>query len=299
MKKHRKLRIFIIALVALLLIIIAVALIKYFSGYEIYKDISYGDSEINSMDVYIPKRAYSRESNGCILFIHGGSWSGGDKAEETARCRLLASHGYIVASVNYTLRNEENAEEYTVFGVLDELDAALLRIKDFSDERGIQIDKAALSGYSAGAHLAMLYSYSRYDTAPIELAFTASMAGPADICPEVWGEDLTVRIAKLLTGEVLTEEELLTERAHDVLSSISPTSFISENTPPTLIMHGGRDTVVPKENAESLIEKLSQSRVPYDYIYLKDSDHMLIQNPIGHLSYYKTLIEYCKRYFNK
>ncbi len=297
MKKGFK--IFFLVFFSALLLAVAWCLASYFGGYEIHRDVRYGEKDLNMMDVYLPREAYKRESNGVILFIHGGSWSGGDKSDETIRCRMLASQGYIVANVNYTLWSEETADTYTVFDVLDELDAALLQVQEFAAARGIAIDKAATVGYSAGAHLAMLYAYSRGEDSPVEIVFTASMAGPADISPEVWGEDMAIRVAHLLTGAEITPEMLHSGDADEILASISPVSFIDENTPPTLMMQGGADTIVPPKNADSLVEKFQANEVPHDYIYLKNSDHSLLQNPIRHARFYGMLFEYCKQYFGK
>jgi acetyl esterase/lipase len=290
-----------ISLVALLLAVIW-TLVCYFGAYTLYRDVSYGEKEVNVMDVYIPREEYRGESNGVILFIHGGSWSGGDKAEETIRCRLLASKGYIVANVNYTLWSEETSDTYHVSQVLDDLDAALLQVQKFASQKevgGLNVDKAAVVGYSAGAHLAMLYTYSRGDTAPMEIVFAASMAGPADISPEVWGEDMTIRVARRLTGEEITPDMLRSGEADALLSSISPVSHIDMNTPPTLFMQGGKDPVVPPANADSLAEKFAENEIPYDYIRLENSDHLLLQNPIKHAKFYGMLFEYCEMYFYK
>ena len=286
-------------LIAALLLPIGWGLLGYFFAYTLYRDVSYGEKEANVMDVYIPGEAYRRESNGVILFIHGGSWSGGDKADETIRCRMLASKGYLVANVNYTLWSEETADTYHVSQVLDELDAALLCVQDFANQKGITVDKAATVGYSAGAHLAMLYAYSRGEDAPMDIVFVASMAGPADISPAVWGEDMTIRVARRLTGVEISPEMLRSGEADEILASISPVSFIDENTPPTLLMQGGKDPVVPPANADSLVEQFNAHTVPYDYIPLKDSDHSLLQNPIKHLKFYGLLFEYCERYLSK
>ena len=285
-------------LVALFISIVG-GLVIFFGTYTLYRDVSYGEKEANVMDIYIPNKAYRRESNGVILFIHGGSWSGGDKSEEAFRCRMLASQGYIVANVNYTLWSEQTANTYHVSQVLDELDAALLRVQSFALERGITVDKAAPVGYSAGAHLAMLYAYSRAETAPMDIAFVASMAGPAIVSPAVWGEDMAIRVTRRLTGVEISPEMLRSGEADALLASISPASFIGKSTPPTLLMHGGKDTVVPPANADSLVEHFTSNAVPYDYIHLKDSDHSLLQNPIKHLKFYGMLFEYCKRYFGK
>ena len=288
---------FIIGICLFFLLLIGAGGLKYFLGYSVFRDVSYGEAKACVMDVYIPKRASRRENNGCVLLIHGGSWSGGDKREEELKCRLLASHGYIAASVNYTLWSEQTAAEYTVFGVLDELDTALGELKSFLGDKGISTDKAAIGGYSAGAHLAMLYSYSRADTAPMEIAFTLNMAGPSDVCSAVLGNEMTVRIAQRLTGKEISEDMLLSGEADQLLASISPVSYVNENTPPTLIAHGGRDDVVPLGNAEALIERLHEYSVEHEYIYMKASNHMLIQNPIKRMEYLKATLEYCKAYF--
>ncbi|MBO7195866.1 MAG: alpha/beta hydrolase [Clostridia bacterium] len=282
----------------ILLILLAVFIFSYFTGYKVYRNVSYGDGEQNVMDVYLPNEANLRDNNGCVLFIHGGSWSGGDKWEEEARCRLLASRGYMAVSMNYTLISDENADVYTVFAVLDEIDAALSTAVSFAAERGIAIDQAATSGYSAGAHLAMLYAYSRADSAPVEIKFTSSMAGPADISPAVWGNDLAARIGTILSGEEITVEMLGDDAVKELLVSISPVSYITCDSVPTAIIQGGNDTTVSPANADSLIKHLSENSVAYDYVHLKDSDHSLLQNPILHLSYYNLLLDYCDAYFD-
>ena len=157
--------------------------------------------------------------------------------------------------------------------------------------------KMAISGYSAGAHLAMLYAYSRGDEAPLDIAFVANMAGPADISPDVWGEDMTVRIARLLTGREVTTEMLHRGEADELLSLISPVEHVCESSPPTLTMHGCKDSVVPLENALSLKERLTENAVENEFVYLKNSDHSLIHNPIKHLKFYGLILDYCEKYF--
>lgn len=283
-------------LIITLLLLISITAIKLLSGYKMYNDVKYGEKDINVMDIYLPRDAKNNEENGCVLFIHGGSWSSGDKKEEDIRCRLLASHGYISATMNYTLNNGLE-EDYNVFNVLDEIELSLLKIKEFASENGINITKFATSGYSAGAHLSMLYSYSRINSSPVEIVFTANMAGPSDISEEVWGENMSKRIGKLLMGLDVDDEKNDYLITNELLLSISPTSYINEFTPPSIIMHGGKDDVVPINNANSLISKFNEFSVPYEFIFLEDSDHMLIQNPIKHLGYLSTLLKFCNKYF--
>lgn len=277
-------------------VIIAAFLLSFYVGYEVYHDVSYGDSEANLMDIYLPNSAYKRENNGCVMFIHGGAWMGGDKREEELRCRMLASRGYIAFTVNYTLYSEENRDTYSVFSVLDELEAAFSFLKVFAAERGISIDMAATSGYSAGAHLSLLYSYSRSVGAPFDIKFAASMAGPADISDAVWGREMAATIGSLLLGTEISPDGLSGE-AEALLRSVSPVSYVNGGTPPTLFIQGKRDSVVPLGNAETLEYRLMENFVSYDAIYSKKSDHSLSANPLKYLKFHKMLLKYCESYF--
>lgn len=284
----------ILLLVALVLIGLGAA--YCFVGCRVYKDVSYLDDLACKMDIYIPRSVDIDEPQGVILFIHGGSWSGGDKSDEALRSRLLASFGYVTASINYTLWTEETKYDYNVLDVLDEIDAALFGIRAFLSEQGIEVSKVAIAGYSAGAHLAMLYSYSRHGTAPLDIAFVSSMAGPSDISEDAWGRDMAKRVGFRLTGVEITDEILDSGKADALLASVSPVTYVTPDSPPTLIMHGGKDDVVPVANADSLISQLEQNSVTHDYVYMDRSNHMLIQNPLAHVTYFGLMLKYCRTY---
>ncbi len=268
-----------------------------FGGYEVYRDLSYGDGEREIMDIYIPDKAYQREKNGCVLFLHGGSWAVGDKSEEDLRCRSLAGRGYIAAAMNYTLYTEENKDSYTVDAVLDQIDLAFGYIKSFAEDMGITVSYGATSGYSAGAHLSMLYSFSRGDTAPLDIKFTANLAGPADINPDIWGDDMAMLIGERLSGKTITRDMLDSKEAEQIFEKISPVSYVNESTPPSIFVYGGKDDLVTVENGESLKKRFDEAGVEYDYIFLPNSTHALIHNPARRLSYIFLVKSYCNKYF--
>ncbi|MBE6656669.1 MAG: alpha/beta hydrolase [Ruminococcaceae bacterium] len=292
-----KKRLLLFAIILAVVLPVTPFVFSFFRGYDIHTEMCYGEAPQNTMDIYMPK-GIEGETRGVVLFIHGGSWMGGDKNEEALRCRILASRGYIAATMNYTLRTEENADSYTVFSVLDEIDAALDAVKDFAALHGVTVEKAGVSGYSAGAHLALLYAYSRAHSAPVEIAFASSMAGPADISERSFGTDMTKRIATLLTGVTVTDEMLESGEADELLASVSPTMHVTPSSPPTAMIQGGRDNIVPPSNAQVLAETLDKNGVAHDFIYLKNSDHSLLQNFFKHLSYYKLLVRYADTYLS-
>ena len=110
---------------------------------------------------------------------------------------------------------------------------------------------------------------------------------------------MAIRVTRRLTGVEISPEMLRSGEANEIFASISPTSFIDKNTPPTLLMQGEKDTVVPPANADALVEKFTVFGIPFDNIRLENSDHSLLQNSIKHLKFYGMLFEYCKRYFGK
>ncbi len=267
----------------------------YSTDYTVYTDVVYSDaSERNILDIYIPQAAYDREENGFILFIHGGSWTSGNKEDKAAMCIETAAKGYIAATMSYTLRSGEAAESYKVDTVLDEIGLAIQKIKDFAAEKGIKITKAALSGYSAGAHLSMLYAYSRADESPVEIAFTANRVGPSDFSTEAWGSS-GPSLARSLAGKEISAK--LSE--DEVVAYVSPAAYVTKDSVPSLFAYGGLDVIVPAGNRESILNAFDKAGAEYDFVFYPLNGHGLKVNRITPAAreYSKKLFEYCEKYF--
>jgi len=146
----------------------------------------YEKNERNTYSLYIPYSATQRksENNNIILFVHGGSWIGGDKESLDPFCRIYAQMGYITATLGYTLLNG-NYKDYNIFRQLDEITACIqsiiakLKEQNF-DENKLEI---AIAGYSAGAHLTLLYSYLMKNS-PVPIKFAVNICGPVSLEPK-------------------------------------------------------------------------------------------------------------------
>ena len=141
----------------------------------------YDKNERNYFDLYIPKTAENRKNdiNGIFLWIHGGTWIEGSKESMEGFCQLTAAQGYISASLSYTLLIK-NFTDFNIFKIIDEITSCIKAIKKELKGRGFDENKLrlAIGGYSAGAHLTLLYSYlvKKLDIIPVE--FLIDMAGP-------------------------------------------------------------------------------------------------------------------------
>lgn len=268
--------------------------------YDVYKDISYGEASIQCMDIYVPKTAYGNEYNGCVLFIHGGSWLGGDKKEMKSDCEALAEKGYIAATMNYTLYSDEYSGINIAEIMMNDVGTAIEKIKAFSSEKGLNITKLATSGYSAGGHISMLFSYSRPQSSAIELVFTANRVGPASFDPQSWptGDGLMgYGLASTLSGIEVTEEMIADGSAQAVVDLVSPVYYVNENTIPSLFAYGGKDALVNIHNGEMLKQAFENCGAKYDYIVFPNSNHDLGSDKDKYEQYNAVLADYLETYF--
>lgn len=271
----------------------------YNTDYEVFSDIVYSKaSERNVLDLYIPRAAYSRKENGFLLFIHGGSWATGNKEDKAADCIEAAAKGYIAATMSFTLRSGETEESYAVDTVLDEIGLAVAKVKQFAAEKGIKITKVAPSGYSSGAHLAMMYSYARIKRSPVKIAFTANRVGPSDFSAEAWGKSGPA-LARSLAGKKVTERFIKEGREDEITAYVSPVTYVTKNSVPSLFGYGALDVVVPAGNRESMIAAFKNAGATYDYVFYPVSGHGLKLNHITPAArkYTAKLFEYCEKYF--
>lgn len=261
--------------------------------YDTYS-LRYGEKSSNKMDIFVPESAYDNEYNGIILNLHGGSWVSGSKEERTKELRRIVGNGYILATMNYSLyKGGSSVSGYTM---LDEITQALNEIQRFSEEKNLNITKVCMMGYSAGAHLAAWYAYSRPQESPIEIVLAAYRVAPCDFSPKAWGGS-GYEIASLLAGQNITDEMKKDGRAEEIVKAVSPVYYINENSLPTVCAYGGADLVVPAGNASSMKKALEESGIDYTYVMFPNSGHMLESDSDCTAQYNRALYAYLKTYF--
>ena len=240
--------------------------------YYSYTNINYGEHERHYLDLVIPKR--DKIPSGIILYIHGGGWTTGDKKAFSDSLKSTAEKGYIASSINYRYAN---GNTITYENILDDIDAALTKVKFILQEKGILVDKVMLTGLSAGAHLSLMYAYTRVNTAPIKPVAVASYAGPTNLYDNNFYitshvEDIKKLIFSISGANIIKGS--LTD-SKDALLAASPINYVNENTVPTLICHGTKDDVVPYSNANKLYDLLTLYNVETELITFHNSGHGL------------------------
>lgn len=269
---------------------------------KVFYDIPFGQWGDTSYDLYVPNKLNEKKECALILFIHGGSFSAGDKADEDAWCKFFASKGYITATINYSLMNDEGHSNINLMN--EQIFSCVAAIKQDCHNRGYDITQMATSGQSAGGCLAMLYAYSHDEDSPIPVKFVFQQTGPASFHIEHWGGEVTndsypevVTAVMGWTGKKITEQMVADGTYLSYINEISPLSLVDENTVPTLCAYSTEDAAVPPQIKFILFEQFEKYGVTYEFVHYENSNHGLMHDPEKQEYFVNRALEYCDLFF--
>jgi len=248
------------------------------SQVEVRGDVSFLDpSRPEKLDVYLPKSHKTGEKSPAVLLIHGGGWKEGDKRQprEIEFGTTLAENGYVAASINYALRS---AGKFPLN--LQDCKNGVRYLRAHADELGIDPDRISVMGGSAGGHLALLVAYTADQP---YLAPTQPYPGISDkvsCVVDFYGiSNLATRKETDPSGKPLKIEPL-DSTTQSIFGSTpqdwkkaSPVSYVKRNVPPTLILHGRKDTTVDSDQSQELADALKKAGATYEIIWLPNAPH--------------------------
>lgn len=189
---------------------------------------AYGADPLQRFDLFLPEGR--NEHTQMILVLHGGGWVSGEKEYVNYYAKRFSDFGFAAASMNYRLANDS-----VHYGeMLADIDSMIGCVLKNAGLWSIGIGQVNLFGYSAGGHLALLYSYSVDKNRMVRSVI--SLAGPTDLQDSLlWKDQALYKEIRLMTGDTLPAN----------WSKANPICFISQNNPPTLLIHGEIDSLVP------------------------------------------------------
>lgn len=143
-------------------------------------NVKYGSND-NELDIYVPEDKTTSPTS-MMVYLHSGFWMAGTRDEFKDYYQELSDNANIaVVSVDYSLIDPTDTLDDTNFlKMIDDITKSI----SFSKERlatwDIKVDKMAISGYSAGAHLAMLYAYKYSADSAVPIKFLNTYCAPSD-----------------------------------------------------------------------------------------------------------------------
>lgn len=146
---------------------------EVFGNYTLTSDIVYSQAvnkdgvlEDQKLDIYQPTGDTSK-SRAAIIFVHGGSFTGGDKdmgSNAELFAKTYALRGYVTASINYRLWEKDKKKGYVVQSDQDksmyDAQAAVRWLRANASTYNVDANRIAIGGSSAGAAIANGVAYS-------------------------------------------------------------------------------------------------------------------------------------------
>lgn len=215
--------------------------------------------------------AYWPEGSGpwpMLVWIHGGGWSGGMKELGEATCRIVASRGFAVLSVNYRL-----APQHPYPAGLNDCLGAVVWAKKNAARFDADPKRVAVAGESAGGNLAAMVAYAAGNQ-----AFQPTGAQPGDPSANVQAAILVYgafNLTKLFEANPNAKGHIALYATDEAArKAASPTSYVAAGSVPTLLLVGGKDRLLPESQA--LAEQLQKLGVRHELVVYPDVDHAFI-----------------------
>lgn len=227
---------------------------------EIEKDIVFGrggEHELR-LDVYRPARANAKRM--AVIHLHGGGFARGSKAGVEIPSRAFASQGYVSIASSYRLTGQARWP-----APIEDTKAAIRWTRANADRLGIDADRIAVSGYSAGGFLALF------------------AAGTGDR-PELEGEGghagVSSRVAACVAvyAAVTPTRELMPEGRDDeaARAAASPGSYVSAAFAPTVLVHGVADEIIAYTSSVDFFNALRKQSVKADLHLFQGATHAFV-----------------------
>lgn len=215
-------------------------------------------------DFYRPD---SEEILPLVVLLHGGGWISGDRAMFAQEAKALAELGFAAATIEYRL-----APLYCFPSQIADVQAFLTHARDYSEELGIDPEKIATFGNSAGGHLAIMSGVCNdrhFDSGDTSVHANAvvSVCGISDLhTQENQHYSIAVSFLEQFIGATYHERP-------DLYEAASPISHIDSKTCPFLIFHGTQDDVVHLSQSERLAQKLQSVGSDVTFVRLEGEYH--------------------------
>jgi acetyl esterase/lipase len=239
-----------------------------------------------TMDVFTPKTP----NGAAVVAVMSGGWFSAKEMIRPDGFNEYTKRGYTVFAVMHG-----SQPKFTIPEAVEDMNRAVKFIRAHAKEYKIDPDRIGITGGSAGGHLSLMIACApdKGDSTskdPVEAASAKVQAAAVFFPPtdfENWGKADTVlsietirdpfkpafdfRETDKATGRFLPVTDEKKVRA--ILHQISPINHVSSENPPVLIIHGDKDDLVPIQQAEIMMDRLKDAKVPARLVVKEGAKH--------------------------
>ncbi|QDO94286.1 prolyl oligopeptidase family serine peptidase [Formosa sediminum] len=242
----------------------------------VYKTV---DGQDLDMTIFYPSPELMSAKNPWMMYVHGGGWAGGSpynilKKATLETLKSLLGQGVICIAIEYRLaKGETNAYD----AVVDAKDAARFLLKHAKQYK-LHKKQYGIWGGSAGGHLSLVTTLGNNSNFKGETEFArykpkfkcvvsyfpfTSCLNP-DLRPNSIFED--GKLFERLLGAPLAEKP-------ELAKLLSPTELLRKSSPPILLIHGDKDTVLPIINSTYMLEVSKEKKANVELLTIKNAGH--------------------------
>lgn len=233
-----------------------------------YIDVSYGADPAQKFDIYVPNTSAVAPLP-LIIFVHGGAWIAGDKADMSPIASFLAKQDYVIINMNYRLL------PFSYPAPMEDIQLVLKWVHGNSEQYGIDVARIGMSGHSAGGHLVALYALTQDKNYTVE----------GSSLPRVYA------IAPLAGGYTLAGINITSQRRNDTimewLSTANPQclglpidQIDSGDNVTFILLHGSLDVNSPPSQAVLFYQALVAKGVPTEIRIYPGRTHLTLVSGI-------------------
>jgi acetyl esterase/lipase len=228
------------------------------SNAVVYKTL---DGVTLKLHVYNPTNFDTQTMHNAIIFFHGGGWNNGSHKAFKRQSMYFASRGMVAISAEYRLKNTHGT---TPYDAVEDAKSAIRYVRANAHKFKINPNTITAGGGSAGGHLAASCGLLKmWDNS---------------------AEDLTVSSkpnALVLLNPVLDlgPDHYAHKRFGKDFKLISPIQNISKNAPPTLILVGTEDRILPVPTVKKYQSIMESFDNRCDVVLYQDQGHAFFAKP--------------------
>ena len=211
--------------------------------------VPFGPNPRQMLDVWEPEKR-GPEPLPVVVFFYGGGWESGERRDFGFVGRALAAKGFVAVLPDYRRLPDDVFPSFVEDGA-----AAVVWIAEHAAEFGADPSRIAVSGHSAGAHLAALIAYDRHYGVADRIKAAALLSGPFDFDPMAYRE------TRLAMGGWPDQ------------SAVMPVNFARADAPPTLLATGTGDVVVRARNSQSMARALEAAGAAVEVRFYRGQIH--------------------------
>ena len=259
------------------------------ANFERQQDVIYGrkDGLAMTMDVFTPKE---NKNGAAVIFCVSGGWVSAHAAIHPSFVQEFLNRGYTVFAVVHG-----SQPKYTNLDAISDLNRAVRFIRTHAADYGVDPNRFGITGASAGGHLSLMIgtagtegsadSMDPVDKSSSRVQAVACFFPPTDFLnygkegENAMGRGVLANFRAPFDyqyyDEAKREFEPITDEAKllELGKEVSPVYHVTADDPPTLIIHGDADTLVPIQQAQLVIDKLKAAGVEAELVTKPGAGH--------------------------